>query len=107
MDPASTLREARRRAGLSQTELATRAGTSQATISAYETGRKQPSVSTLGRLLAATGTRLTTERVGQVVIWPSERSLERVARTLHDVLGLAAALPTRHERELVYPRLVP
>ena len=53
MDAAASLRDARRRAGLTQAELARRAGTSQATISAYEHGRKEPSVETLGRLLAA------------------------------------------------------
>lgn len=52
------LREARRRAGLSQAGLARLARTSQPTISAYERGEKDPSVSTLERLLAVTGTRL-------------------------------------------------
>ncbi|MDQ3092603.1 MAG: helix-turn-helix transcriptional regulator, partial [Actinomycetota bacterium] len=61
MDAARRLREARRLAGLSQAELARRAGTSQATVSAYESARKQPSVTTLSRLLAAAGARLTVE----------------------------------------------
>jgi len=60
MDVAATLREARRRAGLSQAALAARSGTSQATISAYESARKQPSVDTLSRLLAAAGAVLVT-----------------------------------------------
>lgn len=45
------LREARRRAGLSQAELAVLAGTSQASISDIERGRRQPTVELLGRLL--------------------------------------------------------
>jgi transcriptional regulator with XRE-family HTH domain len=49
---------ARRRAGLTQTELAERAGTSQAAVSAYESGRRSPSVDTLVRILAATGLEL-------------------------------------------------
>jgi transcriptional regulator with XRE-family HTH domain len=53
MDPATELRAARERAGVTQADLARRAGTSQATVSAYEAGRKQPSVQTLDRLLAA------------------------------------------------------
>ncbi len=56
---AGLLREARRRAGLSQAALARRAGTSQPTVSAYERGLKDPSAATLARLLAAAGTALT------------------------------------------------
>ena len=55
MKVAGLLREARRRAGLTQHELARRAGTTQSAISAYETGASSPSVATLQRLLAATG----------------------------------------------------
>ncbi|MBA2342385.1 MAG: helix-turn-helix transcriptional regulator, partial [Thermoleophilaceae bacterium] len=61
MEPGTSLRQARRRAGLTQAELARRSRTSQATISAYENGHKQPSVSTLSRLLDATGSQLTVE----------------------------------------------
>lgn len=49
---------ARRRAGLSQTKLATLAHTSQAAVSAYESGRRSPSVETLTRLLVASGFEL-------------------------------------------------
>ncbi|MCA1707226.1 MAG: helix-turn-helix domain-containing protein, partial [Actinobacteria bacterium] len=44
---------ARKDAGLSQRELAKRAGTSQATIAAYEGGRKQPTLATLARVVRA------------------------------------------------------
>lgn len=44
------IRMARRQAGLTQTELASRAGTSQAAVSAYESGRRSPSVDTLVRI---------------------------------------------------------
>lgn len=71
MDAGRTLRAARDRARLSQAELARRAGTSQATVSAYESGAKQPTVLTLGRLLAATGTRLTVEGPVAPVVQPS------------------------------------
>jgi transcriptional regulator with XRE-family HTH domain len=102
MDVASVLRQARRDAGLTQSELATRIRTSQATISAYESGRKQPSVDTLGRLLAATGLRLATEPATRQ---PSREQHVRTARILADVLELAEALPSRHEPVLRYPRL--
>jgi transcriptional regulator with XRE-family HTH domain len=52
------IRMARRQAGLTQTELAELAGTSQAAVSAYESGRRSPSVDTLVRILAATGMEL-------------------------------------------------
>jgi transcriptional regulator with XRE-family HTH domain len=105
MNSAAQLRAARRRAGLTQAELARRTGTSQATISAYESGRKQPSIDTLHRLLAATGARLVIEPGHQPVSWPTRAQLARSASVLRDVLGLAEALPTRHERELRFPRL--
>ena len=106
MDPALTLRRTRQAAGLTQAQLATRAGTSQATISAYESGRKQPSLATLSRLLAAAGSRLTARPAGYAVIQPSAAELERRGRILHDVLDLAQTLPFRRARELHYPRLV-
>jgi hypothetical protein len=107
MEAAVALRDARIAAGLTQADLAGRTGTSQATISAYENGTKQPSVATLSRLLAATGSRLTVAQGAQPVVEPSGRQLKRTARALADVLALAEALPVRHRRELNYPRLAP
>jgi len=49
------LREARTSAGLSQSDLARRAGTAQSVVSAYESGRREPALSTLQRLVAAAG----------------------------------------------------
>lgn len=102
MDAARTLRDARLAAGLTQAELAMWAGTSQATLSAYERGRKEPSLATLDRLLRATGRRLSTEPAARQ---PTRAELERASRRLADVLDLAAALPTRHEPTLRYPPL--
>jgi transcriptional regulator with XRE-family HTH domain len=105
MDTAATLRDARRRAGLTQAELAQRAGTSQATISAYEHASKAPSVETLGRLLAATGTRLAATPASASVVVPTKAQSERAGRALVDVMLLAEALPTRHTPELRFPPL--
>jgi transcriptional regulator with XRE-family HTH domain len=105
MNVPATLTAARRQAGFSQAELATRAGTSQATISAYESGRKAPSVATLERLLATTGSRLAVQPRASRVVEPSPRELARRAKTLLAVLELAEALPTRHEPALRFPRL--
>jgi predicted nucleotidyltransferase/DNA-binding XRE family transcriptional regulator len=52
------LRNARRAAGLTQAELALRAGVTQSVISAYESGRREPALSTLSRLVEATGAAL-------------------------------------------------
>jgi uncharacterized protein len=59
MDAASLLRNARVDAGLTQDQLAKRAGTSQAAVARYERGRSSPSVDTLTRLLAVCGRLLT------------------------------------------------
>jgi len=50
--------KARRRAGLSQEELARRMATTQSTIARLESGRGKPSTRTLTRFAKATGHRL-------------------------------------------------
>lgn len=52
------IREARERAGLTQSELAQRLETSQSTIARLESTRSNPRLATLERTLAATGTQL-------------------------------------------------
>lgn len=52
------LRIARTRAGLTQTELARRAGTTQSVVSAYEADRRQPALTTLAALVEAAGLEL-------------------------------------------------
>lgn len=58
---AALLERVRQEAGLSQGELALRAGTSRTTLSAYERGRKSPTLSTVERLLGSVGFDLTAE----------------------------------------------
>ena len=55
---AVLLRSARLRAGLTQVELALRAGVTQSVISAYESGRREPSLPMLSALVEATGFEL-------------------------------------------------
>lgn len=55
---ASILALARLKAGLSQQQLAQRAGVSATMISAYERDRRQPTIPTLERLLAGAGLEL-------------------------------------------------
>ena len=98
MDAATLLRSARTHAGLTQRSLAARAATSQAAVAAIESGRKQPSVATLERLLRAAGTEL-------VPADPDRAALLRRARRLEEVLALAEALPFRRRGGLRYPRV--
>jgi len=55
---ASALIEARGRANLTQEEVASRMGTTQTAIARLESGRSNPSASTLERYAKATGHRL-------------------------------------------------
>jgi transcriptional regulator with XRE-family HTH domain len=105
MDAGDALKRARIRAGLTQHALAARAGTSQATISAYESGRKEPSVTTFGRLLAATGAELAVVAAGRGVREPTPQQLSRAGRALRSVLELAEALPASQRPTLEFPRL--
>ena len=107
MDVPSILREARSRADLTQAALAERAGTSQATVSAYESGTKHPSVQTLERLLNAAGAGLVVEHGRPELVAPSASRHAHTGRALLEVLALAEALPTRHEPRLRFPRLQP
>jgi len=59
--PGQLLREARRRHGLTQRQLAARARTSQAAISRVERDLVSPSVSTLATLLDLMGERLVLD----------------------------------------------
>lgn len=87
------LEHARRSAGLSQDALARLAGTSRPTLSAYEHGRKSPTLATAARLLSEAGfdlaavprvtfTETTTAR-GRVVVVPN--ILPRLS--VHDALA--------------------
>ena len=58
MSGGDLLRRVRRAAGLSQQELASRAGTSRTAVSAYEHGHKSPSLDTVERLLSSSGYEL-------------------------------------------------
>lgn len=57
-EAARLLRHARRRAGLTQRALATRAGVAQSVVGRIESSRVDPTVSTLSKLLRACETTL-------------------------------------------------
>ena len=107
MNGAAILTRARKRAGLTQAELARRAGTSQPVISAYEHGRRDPSIETLRRLVRATGAKLElgVSARGHGGVPPALTDAQRAER-LVDVLLLADAIPRRGRRgALTFPRI--
>lgn len=55
LDSSQIVEEVRRLSGLTQSELALRAGTSQAAVARYESGVSNPSTATLQRLTRAAG----------------------------------------------------
>jgi transcriptional regulator with XRE-family HTH domain len=63
MSPKDVILEARRRARLSQGELALRAGTAQSAVARLERGDANPTLATLERLVGAAGFELRLELV--------------------------------------------
>jgi uncharacterized protein len=94
VDLPELIRQARLSAGLSQAEVAARAGTYQSALARYETGRALPTLPTLERLLAACGRRL---ELGAV------RASTRPSRTtsVRGQLGPQATLLRRHRRRIL------
>ena len=85
---------ARRAAGVSQAELARRAGTSRPTLSAYERGHKSPSLATTQRLLDQVGWELTSRPYVRFVEWPGARGRVVVVPTVLPRLDVERALAT-------------
>jgi len=92
--------EIRRASGLSQAELARRSGLQPSVLSAYEHGRRQPSVSALARVARAAGLDLAISPLADA------DALERSGRILRDVLELADRMPSKARGELAYPPLI-
>lgn len=89
---AAVLQQARARSGLSQRELARRAGVSQSVVAAYESSAREPSLATLAALVEATGITLDLE-LGADLPEPSAASGpigHRLRRRRGAVLALAA-----------------
>jgi transcriptional regulator with XRE-family HTH domain len=105
VDAGRTLRRARVRAGLSLRVLAERAGTSHATLAAYEAGRAVPRVDTLDRILRAAGYATDIDLVGRADATDAERQAK--GDQLRQALELAAMFPARHAKRLRFPRFPP
>jgi transcriptional regulator with XRE-family HTH domain len=97
---ACILRNARSQAGLSLRELARRAGTSHATVHAYEKGTKTPSTEIFFKVLRA------CDYAVDVTLSPRIRRVEGLERDVElcAALELAAQFPARHSKVLRYPK---
>ncbi len=96
---AALVDEIRRRSGLSQAEIARRAGLPRSVVNAYLRGNREPGADVLARLAAAGGFEL------QLAPHKPPLDVERASRILVQVLELAEALPFRPRLKLNYPRL--
>jgi transcriptional regulator with XRE-family HTH domain len=107
VEPGTLIKAVRRRHGLTQADLARRAGTSQPVISAYEHGRRDPTYETLRKLIEAGGERLELDAVAAGSDLPHSADLQEHARRLLDVLSLADAIPARRRPAVLEaPRLI-
>jgi transcriptional regulator with XRE-family HTH domain len=100
MNSAMVLRQARRRAKLTLRVLADRAGTSHATLAAYESGTKVPRVDTLTRILHAAGFESDIALRTRADVNRARRGRELAA-----ALDLASRFPARRADRLRYPDL--
>jgi transcriptional regulator with XRE-family HTH domain len=89
-----------RASGLSQAELARRAGIPSSVLSAYVHGHRQPSVAALARVAAAAGLEL------QLAPTRDRAATEHAGKVLAQVLDLAEQLPYRPRPDLAYPPLI-
>lgn len=90
------IREARRRARLTQAELAARAGTTQSAVARWEAGKALPSLEKLRELVECCGLELVVSLAEQL---PAEREMltRDLARSPEDRLArLMAAIPSVH-----------
>jgi transcriptional regulator with XRE-family HTH domain len=93
---ADTLREARLAAHLTLRAAADLAGTSHATLAAYEAGRKSPTLKTLARILRAYGFAADLELSPRI----RERNGLARGKELEEVLRLAEQFPSRPRKDL-------
>ncbi len=94
MAGAELLARVRRAAGLSQEELASRAGTSRTAVSAYEHGRKSPALDTVDRLVSAAGYELDAQPRVEFVAVPGARGRAVFVPTALPRLPIGQALAT-------------
>ena len=97
MNVSTSIRAARLAGGLTQVALARKAGTSQPTLAAYESGRAEPRLETLRRLVEACGSELVLS------VRPKVR---RGALPIQDVADQVAALLSDEGQASAWRRLL-
>lgn len=106
MTPGVLIRTVRVRRGLTQVELARRAGTTQPVVSAYEHGRRDPTYATLRKLIEATGERFEIGASPAPSSLPQATSADEHGKRLLDALSLADAVPSRRRSPVLQaPRM--
>jgi DNA-binding XRE family transcriptional regulator len=90
-EAAQLVRRVREFSGLTQSQLAHRAGVSQPMISAYESGRRQPSLVTLHRLVEASGQVLAVDVVATRPVVPPNTAWGRVVSCHRSAVRSVAA----------------
>lgn len=85
MEFTALIRDARKAAGLTQLELAGRAGTAQSAVAAYESGARTPSLATLERVLGAC--EYDVELLTHPRVRSGAASLAKLAPIISDDLG--------------------
>lgn len=99
MSAAALVAEILQKSGLTQAELARRAGLQRSVLNAYLHGHREPGVDALLRIAGAAGVKLELEERRPPV------DPQRAGYILNQVLGLAEALPYRPRAEMAYPPL--
>ena len=89
MEVPDLLLVTREMAGLTQSQLASRAGTSQAAVARYESGRVSPSLLTLKRLVRAMGANLVLEIVKAPASNLSGHRARKLKLMRYEILELA------------------
>lgn len=87
------------KSGLTQAELARRAGLPRSVLNAYLRGHREPGADAVLRIAGAAGVKLEIEERRPPV------DPQRAGFILNQVLGLAEALPYRPRAEMAYPPL--
>ncbi len=89
LNPASLITYARKHSGLTQMQLAARAGTSQSAIARYENGTTSPSTDTLARVLKANGLKLEVKLVKSSISDLSSPRAKLIREKRGEILRLA------------------
>lgn len=99
MSGSALIEDVLQRSGLTQAELARRAGIPRSVLNAYLRGHREPGADALLRIAAAAGFDLQPQQRKPPV------DPERAGKILVQVLELAEALPFRPRAEMQYPNL--